>query len=114
MSELKPCPFCGGEAKLIRTHPNPAIDWGGRYGTTVWEVYCSNTDCPCEAGTGWKNTEAEAIEAWNTRHDERVDFLEEVEVWAFYNMECCDGDEWELFTSIYGAIAKYRRAAYGG
>ena len=66
---------------------------------------------------GWAQiipTEAEAIEAWNTRHDERVDFLEEVEAWAFCNMECCDGDEWELFTSIYGAIAKYRRAAYGG
>ena len=67
MKELKSCPFCGSEAELSRTHPNPAFDWGGRYGTTVWEVYCSNTDCPCEAGTGWKNTEAEAIEAWNRR-----------------------------------------------
>ena len=43
MSELKPCPFCGGEA----------TDYGSF-------VQCENEDCEV-------NPHAETIEAWNTR-----------------------------------------------
>lgn len=54
MSELKPCPFCGGEAE---THE---VGFPYHY----WEVYCDGEcfDHFCE-----KPTEAEAIAAWNTR-----------------------------------------------
>jgi len=52
MSELEPCPFCGGEAHTIE----PA-----RYGKP-WGVRCE-----CGAFLGFEYTEAEAIEAWNTR-----------------------------------------------
>ena len=52
MSELLPCPFCGGDAHTIE----PA-----RYGKT-WGVRCE-----CGAFLGFEHTEAEAIEAWNTR-----------------------------------------------
>ena len=51
---LKPCPFCGSEARMLGTEHqwfNPA---------------CSNPDCGCE-WTDSYTTEAEAIEAWNTR-----------------------------------------------
>jgi len=61
MSELKPCPFCGGEAITIQEHG--------------WWVVCA--DCSAEVGFegmsdtsgcyGSYQTEAEAIEAWNTR-----------------------------------------------
>lgn len=55
--ELKPCPFCGGKARL-------------RSGTIVTlpmhQVYCLS----CGAGCGHRYTEAEAIEAWNTRYEE--------------------------------------------
>lgn len=50
MSELKPCPFCGGEAELD--------EYCGKY-----VVFCKNASC------SWRKTKAEAIEAWNTRHE---------------------------------------------
>ena len=52
----KPCPFCGGEAEPF----NP-------FGTTdgTWTVLCSE----CASSVGFEQTEAEAIEAWNTRHE---------------------------------------------
>lgn len=50
MRELKPCPFCGGEAHIHRHE---------RFG-----VECDE----CGMGLGCiKNTEKEAIEAWNRR-----------------------------------------------
>lgn len=52
--ELKPCPFCGGEARLY----NPLE-------STMHFVYCNN----CSA-QGRGNTKAEAIEAWNRRVEE--------------------------------------------
>lgn len=52
MTELLPCPFCGGEAHTIE----PA-----RYGKS-WGVRCE-----CGAFLGFEYTETEAIAAWNTR-----------------------------------------------
>ena len=52
MSELLPCPFCGGEA-------SKRLFYGGRYG-----VYCDS--CSSRVG-GLFETEAEAVAAWNTR-----------------------------------------------
>lgn len=48
--QLKPCPFCGGEAKVRET------DIGGFY------VYC--TKCPCDFGRYWFVTKEQAIKAW--------------------------------------------------
>lgn len=53
MDELKPCPFCGGEAKVQRFPHNYA-------------VYCTE----CYASTiQFKPTDKEAVEAWNRRTD---------------------------------------------
>ena len=54
MADLKKCPFCGSEAK---------IDKPSR-GAPGWQVFCTK----CEAvATDVFGSEAEAMEAWNTR-----------------------------------------------
>ena len=58
MNELKPCPFCGGEAILVELTPTPYNDQL----LTYYSVGC--IDC----GIGfYENTEDEAIAAWNRR-----------------------------------------------
>ena len=69
--ELKPCPFCGGEAWLRQ--------WG-----SGWALTCRNnrtlarladfTERECPIAIVLTPTKAEAIAAWNTRkgEDERI------------------------------------------
>ena len=54
MDKLKPCPFCGGEARLW--HPK-------EYGITLGSVKCNS----CGASTESFTDDDSAIEAWNTR-----------------------------------------------
>lgn len=58
MAELKPCPFCGGEAK-IRDYSTPDTD-------PEIDVFCTN----CGGQTFVYETEGEAIEAWNRRAED--------------------------------------------
>lgn len=52
--ELKPCPFCGHEARMEH-------DEEGRR-PWFWRVECSNPDCG-----PYQHTEQEAADAWNRR-----------------------------------------------
>ena len=54
--DLKPCPFCGGEAIA-----HPCALEGDDH-----DVGCFNGECPVEPHT-WAETKDEAIAAWNTR-----------------------------------------------
>ena len=58
MSDLKPCPFCGGEAQTTLRNI-------GDSGEDFWSVECFDPECGCDFCL--YHTEAEAIEAWNTR-----------------------------------------------
>ena len=58
MSELKPCPFCGGKAFVSARLPY----FGGQ--KTV-AVVCEN----CNASSKNKVKEKDAIESWNRRAD---------------------------------------------
>ena len=49
--ELKPCPFCGGEAIVDGCDD------------TLWIVICKE----CNSSIGYKETKEEAVEAWNRR-----------------------------------------------
>lgn len=70
MNELKPCPFCGGEAQVqhqSRELYGDAVDWYG--------VYCKKQFCGYVSG---QSTEAEAVASWNTRSD---DYKQAAEYW---------------------------------
>lgn len=55
---LLTCPFCG----VV-----PYTDRDDSYRTGRWTVQCLNDDCPCETHTTLRETESDAIAAWNTR-----------------------------------------------
>lgn len=57
-AELKPCPFCGGEAHKI---PDPNHSTG-------WDVGCFNGSCPIEPHV-WAVHMETAETQWNTRSD---------------------------------------------
>lgn len=59
--ELLPCPFCGGEAETVE-HDSTYLHG--------FFAHCANDDCPNTVETDIYPTEAEAIAAWNTRHEE--------------------------------------------
>lgn len=60
---LKPCPFCGGEAEVNQTYDIDTNEVDGYF------IICRNKDCTAWPETAEYLTEAEAIEAWNTRAD---------------------------------------------
>ena len=73
MTELKPCPFCGGEAKLadnefgepVFDNNLAQVDFMYSAPDAFW-VECKD----CFAMSGSYNTEEEAIEAWNRRAED--------------------------------------------
>ena len=72
MSELKPCPFCGGTAKLSVYYD-------------FYRVHCNNDDCiaglsasDAYGGHGrWYKSISEAREAWNTRAERTCHIVKE-------------------------------------
>lgn len=56
MSEIKRCPFCGGEALI---HQN-------KDEMKTYSVYCGNEDCPASPKISCYGKEM-AIDLWNTR-----------------------------------------------
>lgn len=58
-TELKPCPFCGGDAKLRDT----------TYGNNIsaYVVRCGNVDCDVRPTTSYFRVRKDAIERWNRR-----------------------------------------------
>ena len=62
MTDLLPCPFCGGEAKFT-------------YHNGSWPDHCYNVECAdwkCPSRSGGRSSEAYAAELWNTRSDAAV------------------------------------------
>lgn len=62
--ELKPCPFCGGEAKLRQYREKFLLDNKPR---DCYMVLCKEKDCGC--GTSYEKTSEKAIAAWNRRQE---------------------------------------------
>jgi Lar family restriction alleviation protein len=63
MSELKPCPFCGGENIVMR-------DVCGLFGKSAHTRTYRYMQCrDCMSQTGFHGTKPKTIEAWNRRVD---------------------------------------------
>jgi len=62
--DLKPCPFCGSEAKFIE-QPTPC----GRFGEPEYDVACSTPGCFVYQGADWYLDMKTAADMWNDRGD---------------------------------------------
>ena len=56
MAELKPCPFCGGEAKIVRL-----------FTSTRYDCFVKCTKCDNESGL--YTSKQNAVKEWNRRFD---------------------------------------------
>lgn len=66
--EIKPCPFCGGEAEFYPNYIEGEENW----------VECCNAKC--QATNGYvRRTPEEALSAWNTRAEPAAPSSDEVE-----------------------------------
>ena len=64
-SKLKPCPFCGGEAKIVHRKKKDVFDIGCYVSLMCPANICIDPKCT-ECGDGYSYKE-EAIHLWNRR-----------------------------------------------
>ena len=67
MTELKPCPFCGGTKLTIKSCNETTED----NNFENYAVCCDFTHGGCGASSGYRPNRGEAIEAWNRRAGEQ-------------------------------------------
>lgn len=68
--ELKPCPFCGGEAHIAER-----ITYGGK----LYGACCYGTLCPGSEPFPWCLDYEDAADAWNRRAERTCHLIHEVE-----------------------------------
>ena len=94
---LKPCPFCGGEAKA-----QTMTFWFGTFDRHT--VVCPE----CNIMIGWYDSEEEAAEKWNRRYDERL------RVHNIGNVDIPEGvSEEQFYAVMQGVVAALEHAEKG-
>ena len=79
MSELKPCPFCGGEAHITLEQ-------------AMWFIECENEDCGAMMGFEAEVvSRIEAIAAWNRRAQPASEPLTPCDACRYNPPSSCDG-----------------------
>jgi Lar family restriction alleviation protein len=64
--ELKPCPFCGGEATIDKLNDSDYLEeYNQRWDKDEYHARCSG----CNALIGPFDDEKQAVLEWNTRHE---------------------------------------------
>lgn len=102
MSELKPCPFCGGKAKSFER---------GTYETIFHGVTCQKNDgCIAQLSTAMFANPEQAAKAWNTRTPD-LTMLESPEMVELTARAICAGEyaDWGKIDS--GDADVYRNQA---
>lgn len=101
MSELTPCPFCGGAYREISNHSE----------NCYLKMLSDNFRAFATNDESFQHAEEEMTEAWNTRYEKTFQFqdLDDIEKWALENLEGCDEPEWTLLIRIADSIADYKR-----
>lgn len=89
MSELKPCPFCGGKpARFTWKHNFDEDSYYVTYG-------CTKKDHAVQVSG---DSDLEAIDAWNTRYEPTCTWKVWVPEWEYtgnYDTECGNAFTWE-------------------
>ena len=71
--KLKPCPFCGGTAILVKktSYIKCFTNKGGstREPIPTFYINCNQADCDVDVETLERFSKEEVIEAWNKRHE---------------------------------------------
>ena len=67
--KLKPCPFCGGEAKLKKGFPSRQIAHCRQAVVQCKECGCRTITFKQMPMERWQDVDKEAIETWNNRID---------------------------------------------
>ena len=91
--ELKPCPFCGGEAKCIEFY--------GLYHVICCNCHIAGKDC---------STRESAVSAWNTRLIEN-ELSEKIEKLEAENTRLREALEFYANTDVYEYYDKYESTA---
>lgn len=87
MSDLKPCPFCGGEAETLTAE--------SMHGGYLFGIMCND----CRSRGDVYDTEAEAIAAWNSRADYHgyekaaIEAWESIKAWNSRAERTCKQEE---------------------
>lgn len=90
VGELKPCPFCGNEARIVYNHDQSCM------------VQCTNVYI-CAARQELFDTEKEAVESWNRRADNCPDFSpNSVQSQSNSSPQCKPGDTVYLLVKMPG------------
>lgn len=102
MTDLKPCPFCGGEAEVYE------MQYGENGKYSVFGVFCKDDSRADLIGLSRYQhghfidnfpTEAEAVAAWNARA-ERMCEIEHVKGGAMYDVWRCSACGYEYAESV--------------
>jgi hypothetical protein len=93
MTELKPCPFCGGEAHVAKTLRGWKVECQGRMGS-----------CYMNARTHYQPHKFLAVTAWNTRTEVDTLRAEIARLAASYREACEQRD------ALQAEVARLRKA----
>ena len=85
MDELKPCPFCGGDAVIRKDEER----------IKPFYVRCGNINCKMVVGTNYFATKEEAIEAWNRRASNTDVISKQVAIDAVLELDASHRVSWK-------------------